>query len=281
MKEKKAMVEPTHQSLSIAEQCRLIGISRSTIYYKRRKEREENVKMMDRIDELHTEYITWGSRKIRDRLRLEGWQVNRKRVQRLMELMEIQVVYPKPKLTRAHPQHLVYPYLLRNLEIERPNQVWCADVTYIRLKHGFAYLVAIMDWYSKKILSWQLSNTADRHFCVEALERALRRFERPEISNTDQGAQFTSPEFIALLKDSGIKVSMDAKGRALDNIAIERFWRTLKQDEVYLRDYESLAEARSYMGSFIRQYNGERPHESLGGITPEMAYQGKEIRVAA
>jgi putative transposase len=281
VKEKKAMVEPAHQSLSIAEQCRLIGISRSTIYYKKRHERKENLNLMERIDKLHTDFITWGSRKIRDRLRMEGWKVNRKRVQRLMELMEIQVVYPKPKLTRANPQHPVYQYLLRNLEIERPNQVWCADITYIRLKHGFAYLVAIMDWYSKKILSWQLSNTADRHFCVQALERALRRYERPEISNTDQGAQFTSPEYIGLLKDSGIKISMDAKGRALDNIAIERFWRTLKQDEVYLRDYESLAEARSSIEEFIHHYNQERPHASLGGETPEMAYQGRELRASA
>jgi putative transposase len=169
---------------------------------------------MDRIDELHTENITWGSRKIRDRLRIEGWKVNRKRIQRLMQVMEIQVVYPKPKLSRPHPEHSVYPYLLRGLRIDRPNQVWCADVTYVRLKHGFTYLVSIMDWYSKRILSWQLSNTADRHFCVQALERALRTHNRPEIMNTDQGAQFTSPEFISVLKDAGIEISMDAKGRA-------------------------------------------------------------------
>lgn len=271
------MIEPAHQSLSIAEQCRLIGISRSTIYYKRRQERKKNLELMDRIDEIHTEYITWGSRKIRDRLHMEGWNVNRKRVKRLMDLMEIQVVYPKPKLSRPHPQHPVYPYLLRGLRIERPNQVWSADVTYVRLRHGFAYLVAIIDWYSKKILSWQLSNTADRHFCVQTLERALRRHGRPEISNTDQGAQFTSPQYIGILKDSGIKISMDAKGRAIDNIAIERFWRTLKQDEIYLRDYESLQEARKAIGSFILQYNQERPHETLGGRTPEMAYREKEL----
>jgi len=274
------MVDPQHPQLSVAEQCRLLGLSRSTFYYEAMGEREENLALMSRIDELHTENITWGSRMLRDRLRLEGWKVSRKRIQRLMRLMELQVVYSKPKLTRPHPTHPVYPYLLRGLTIDRPNQVWCADITFIRLRHGFVYLVAIMDWYSKRVLTWQLSNTADRHFCVAALERALRRHKKPEIFNTDQGAQFTSPDFTGVLKDAEVRISMDAKGRALDNIAIERFWRTLKQDEVYLRDYESLAEARHYIGEFIRRYNEERPHSSIGGQTPLAVYYNR-TRVAA
>jgi putative transposase len=213
---------------------------------------------------------------IRDKLRLEGFKVNRKRVQRLMRLMELQVVYSMPKLTRPHPHHRVYPYLLRGLKMQRPDQVWCADITFIRLRHDFAYLVAIMDWYSKRILTWELSNTADRHFCVATLERALRRHGNPGIFNTDQGSQFTSPDFTAVLKDAGVRISMDAKGRALDNVAIERFWRTLKQEEVYLRDYEDLAQARSCIGEFIEEYNQQRPHSGVGGRTPLMAYEDDE-----
>ena len=275
------MVDPEHPQLSVAEQCRLLGVPRSTFYYEAEGEREKNLQLMTRIDELHTDNITWGSRLLRDRLRLEGWKVNRKRIQRLMRLMQLQVVYPKPKLTRPHPSHPVYPYLLRGLTIDRPNQVWCADITFIRLRHGFVYLVAIMDWHSKRVLTWELSNTADRHFCVAALERALRRHGKPEIFNTDQGAQFTSPDFTGVLKDAEVRISMDAKGRALDNIAIERFWRTLKQDEVYLRDYENLSEARHYIGQYIRKYNEERPHSSIGGRTPQEVYSNNRTRVAA
>lgn len=275
------MVEPEHPQLTIAEQCRLLDLPRSTFYYGANRERENNLELMTPIDEFHTDNITWGSRLLRDRLVVEGWQVNRKRIQRLMRLMQLQVACPKPTLTRPHPSHPAYPYLLRGLTIDRPNQVWCTDITFIRLRHGFAYLVPIMDSYSYRVLTWELSNIADRHSCVAALERALRRQEKPEIFNTEQDAQFTSPDFTGVLRDTGVRISMDAKGITLDNIAIERFWRTLKQDEVYLRDYESLPEARHYIGEYIRKYNEEQSRSSIGERTPQEVYCNIGTRVAA
>ena len=258
--------------LSISEQCRLMGIARSTYYYKPRGESEENLEIMKRIDELYMDNPTWGSRQMRDRLNLEGKRVNRKRIQRLMRLMGIEALYPKRNLSRPHPDHKVYPYLLRGLAIDKPNLVWCADITYIRLRHGFAYLVAIMDWYSRKVLSWELSNTMDAHFCVSALERAMYEYGRPEIFNTDQGSQFTSEMFTGILKENNISISMDGKGRALDNVVVERFWRSLKYDEIYLKDYNNMQECREGIATYIRKYNNFRPHSSLGGVTPDMVY---------
>jgi putative transposase len=269
------MVEKSNSPLTISEKCDLLELPRSSYYYKSCGETDKNIELMKLIDEIHTDHITWGSRKIRDFLRNEGHKVNRKRIQRLMNKMQIQVLYPKRNLSRANKNHKVYPYLLRNLSIDHPNHVWCTDITYIRLDHGFTYLVAVMDWYSKKILSWELSNTVDRFFCISSLEEALEKYPNPEIFNTDQGSQFTSPDFTKVLKDESIKISMDGKGRALDNISIERFWRTLKQDEIYLHEYRSMQEARDRINKFIDEYNSIRPHQSLNGKTPDMVYYGE------
>jgi putative transposase len=229
---------------------------------------------MHRIDELYLDNPTWGSREMRDRLRLEhpDRRINRKRIQRLMHLMGIEALYPKKNLSKKNPDHKVYPYLLRGLDINRSDLVWCTDITYIRLQHGFVYLVAILDWHSRKVLSWRLSNTLDAHFCIDALDEAFRKYGKPDIFNTDQGSQFTSAAFVGKLEKNEIKVSMDGKGRCLDNVVVERFWRTLKQDEVYLKDYKNMKECQSGIDGFIQKYNSFRPHSSLGGITPDMAY---------
>ena len=273
------MVQKNNSPLTVSKKCELLELPRSSYYYMGRGETDKNIKLMKLIDEIHTDHITWGSRKIRDFLRNEGHKVNRKRIQRLMNKMQIQVLYPKRNLSRANQNHKVYPYLLRNLSIDHPNHVWCTDITYIRLDHGFTYLVAVMDWYSKKILSWELSNTVDRFFCISSLEESLDKYPNPEIFNTDQGSQFTSPDFTQVLKDERIKISMDGKGRALDNISIERFWRTLKQDEIYLHEYRNMQEARDRINKFINEYNSIRPHQSLNGKTPDMVYYG-ELRQA-
>lgn len=275
------MIEPDHERLSIREQCMLLGVNRSTLYYRPQKVDRDTDRLMKRIDELHTAHITWGSRKIRDALRLEGWTVNRKRVQRLMRLMRLRVVFPHTYHRRLPPEHEVYPYLLRGVVIERPNQVWSIDTTYIRLEDGFVYLTAIIDWFSRKVLSWDVSVTLDKSSAIEVLERALRRYGSPEIFNSDQGVQFTSPAFLQPLKDAGVKISMDGKGRALDNVIIERFWRTIKYDEVYLNEYRSPAESRKRINEYITMYNGRRPHSSVGGKTPNMAYDGRSAQAAA
>ena len=261
-----------NEHLSISEQCRLLDISRSSYYYEPTGESAVNQAIMRRIDELYTDSPSWGSRKMRDRLILDGRKVNRKRIQRLMRLMGIETLYPKKRLSMPHPEHRIYPYLLKGLVIDRPNQVWCTDITYIRLRHGFVYLVAVLDWYSRKVLSWELSTTLDSHFCLSALDNAIRRFGTPEIFNTDQGCQFTSDAFVGKLESAGIRVSMDGKGRATDNIIVERFWRSLKYDEVYLKEYDSVVECRENLRRYIDKYNNFRPHESLGGYTPSMAY---------
>ena len=275
------MIEADHDQLSVRQQCDLLGLNRATLYYRPQREDEEVLTLMRRVDELHTGHITWGSRKIRDALRLEGYAVNRKRVQRLMRRLGLRVVFPQASHQRLPPDHEVYPYLLRGVAITRANQVWSIDLTYIRLADGFVYLTAIIDWYSRKILAWDLSLTMDKSSAIEVLGRAMRRYGTPEIFNSDQGVQFTSPAFLQPLKDAGVKISMDGKGRALDNVFIERFWRTLKYDEVYLNDYESPAQARGCIASFIEMYNGHRPHASLDGITPNMAYNNSGAQAAA
>jgi putative transposase len=258
--------------ISISEQCRTLNISRSLYYYEPVGETDENITIMRRIDELYTDNPAWGSRKMRDRLILEGNKVNRKRIQRLMRLMGIEAIYPKKNLSRSNPEHRIYPYLLRNMSIDCPNQVWCTDITYIRLQHGFVYLVAILDWYSRKVLSWELSTALDSHFCISALEKAMYHYGKPEIFNTDQGCQFTSDTFTEKLLSAGIRISMDGKGRASDNIIIERFWRSLKYEEVYLKEYESVIECRENVRVYMDKYNNFRPHASLDGLTPSMTY---------
>ena len=224
------------------------------------------------IDEQFLKTPTWGSRSMRNHLRRLGYKVNRKRVQRLMRIMGLEPIYPKPRTSRPHPDHKVYPYLLRDLTIDRPNHVWTADITYIPMRRGFMYLVAVMDWYSRKILSFRVSNTLESEFCIEALEEALRRYGRPEIFNTDQGSQFTSRGFVGVLESHGIQVSMDGRGRVQDNIFIERLWWTLKYHYIYLHAFDSGSELRQGLRQWVDFYNQERPHQALDNLTPDEVY---------
>ncbi len=275
------MIEPD-QRLPVQEQCRLLSLSRSGYYYQPKLETELNLRLLRRIDEINVENPTWGSRMLRDRLALEGDVVNRKRIKRLMAILRIKVIYPARNLSKRNQEHKVYPYLLKGLVIDQPNQVWSTDITYIRLRRGWTYLVAVLDWSTRAVLSWRLSNTCDRFFCIEAVEEALRVYGTPEIFNTDQGATFTSPDFTKVLVDAGAKLSMDGKGRALDNIITERFWRTLKYDEVYLRDYGSMLEAKVCLGQFIHKYNTQRPHSACAGQPPLTTYTSSfEVKVPA
>jgi len=270
------------EKLSIQQQCRLLSLSRSGYYYLPSQETELNLRLLRRIDEINVEEPTWGSRMLRDKLALEGDLVNRKRIKRLMAILRIKVIYPARNLSKRNQEHKVYPYLLRGLAITRPNQVWSTDITYIRLRRGWVYLVAVLDWATRAVLSWRLSNTCDRFFCIEALEEALRVYGVPEIFNTDQGATFTSPDFTKPLLDLDVKISMDGKGRALDNIITERFWRTLKYDEVYLKDYTSVVEAKDSLSKFIYKYNTQRPHTACAGQPPLTTYTSSfEVKVPA
>jgi len=268
------MIDREHK-LSIMRQCQLLNLSRSTVYYAGGGVSEEDLALMRRIDEMHLERPFYGSRRMRDWLEQEGWSVNRKKVQRLMRQMGIVALYPKRKTSQPGKGHKVFPYLLRGLDVARPNQVWCADVTYVPMARGFLYLVAIMDWYSRKVLSWRLSNTLDADSCVEALEEALITYGTPEIFNTDQGCQFTSEAFTGVLKRANVAISMDGKGRWLDNVFVERLWRSLKYEEIYLRAYDSVTEARHGIGWYFRLYNSERRHQGLDRQTPDQAYAGE------
>ncbi len=266
------MVDPEHGPLSITRQCRLVSIARSSFYYEGHGESPLNLRLMRLIDEQFLQTPFYGSRQMRRWLRRQGYTVSRKRVRRLMRLLGLQAILQRPRTSQPHPEHRIYPYLLRDLEITRPNHVWCADVTYIPLQRGFLYLVAVMDWASRKLLSWRLSNTLDTSFCVEALQEALERYGPPEIFNTDQGSQFTSVDFTDALKEAGIRISMDGKGRWMDNVFIERLWRSLKYEQVYLSEYATGSEARAGIGWWMDFYNECRPHSSLQDRTPEEAY---------
>jgi len=252
-------------------QCDLLGVNRAGLYYQSAGESEENLMLMRLIDEQYTRRPIYGSRRLVAWLRGQGHGVNRKRVARLMELMGIQAIYPKPRLSQPGEGHKIYPYLLEGVEVTRANQVWSTDITYIRMDGGFVYLVAVMDWFSRFVLSWALSVTMEVGFCMEALQRAFRR-GRPEIFNSDQGSQFTSDQFTGALQARGIAVSMDGRGRCFDNIFIERLWRSLKYEEVYLRDYTLVPEARAGIGNWFQFYNHERLHQSLGYRTPAGLY---------
>ena len=267
-------------ALSLRHQCRLLKVNRSSLYYEASEESTEELSVMSQIDKLHLKYPFYGSRKISHVLRQSGAIVNRKRVQRLMRKMGVESVAPKPNTSKPAPEHVKYPYLLRNLRIETVNRVWAADITYIPMAHGFGYLVAIIDWYSRRVLAWRLSNTMDSRFCVEALEEALERFGQPQIFNTDQGAQFTATAFTEVLLSRGILVSMDGRGRWMDNVFIERVWRSLKYEEVYLHAYSDLNEARRGIGVYFAFYNTERPHQSLGNQPPAIFYD-QQMREAA
>ena len=267
------MIEPKHKALSISRQCELIGLPRSSFYRELAGESGDNLELMRLIDEEYTRHPFYGTRKIRDYLRRQGHKINRKRVQRLMRLMGIQSVAPKPRTSRPNKEHKVYPYLLGGIEINHSNQVWCSDITYIRLRGGFVYLTAVMDWYSRKVLSWEVSVTMDDSFCVSALERAIRLYGTPEIFNTDQGSQYTGAAFTGVLKEHGIQISMDGKGRATDNIMVERLWRSVKYEEVYLKEYATVTELVANLKRYFYFYNAERPHDSLGTRTPDEFYQ--------
>ena len=260
--------------MPVTKQCGLLQLSRSSVYYKAVGLSEDEWALMRRIDEIHLRLPYYGSRRIRDQLQRQGYEVNRKKVQRLMHLMGICALYPKRRTSLPGRGHRIYPYLLRGLSIERPNQVWCADICYIPMARGFLHLVAVMDWYSRKVLSWRLSNTLDTDFCVQALEEALRCYGTPEIFNTDQGAQFTSDAFTQVLKDAGVRISMDGKGRWIDNVFIERLWRSVKYEEVYLKAYETVVEATQGIGDYFDLYNEQRPHQALARHTPNEVYEG-------
>ncbi|HSD97515.1 MAG TPA: IS3 family transposase [Sulfuricaulis sp.] len=276
--DRRPLVDPGHGHISIRRQCELLGVSRASLYYEPVGESEENLALMRLIDEQYTRTPFYGSRRMTAWLQAQGHEVNRKRVSRLMALMGIEAVYPKPRLSQPGEGHKIYPYLLEGVEVKRVNQVWSTDITYIRMAHGFAYLVAVMDWFSRFVLSWSLSVTMELDFCLEALKQSLRR-GRPEIFNSDQGAQFTSEKFTGELEARGVAVSMDGRGRCLDNIFIERLWRSLKYEEVYLKDYSLVTEARAGIDRYFRFYNYERPHQSLNYRTPAALYKaGHECR---
>jgi putative transposase len=266
---------------SVRRQCELLGLSRSGFYYEPVEVSEEEVALMRRMDQLYTARPFLGSRGLVYALGTEGLVVNRKRVQRLMRVMGLQAMVPGPHTSRPHPENPVYPYLLRNLAIVRPDQVWATDITYVPLPHGWAYLVAIMDWFSRAVLSWRLSNSMTTDFCIEALEEALRNYGSPDIFNSDQGAQFTDGDFTGVLKRADVHISMDGKGRCMDNIFIERLWRSVKYEDIYLKAYETVAEAREGIGRWMRYYNFERPHASLGAQTPMSVYRQRTVGAAA
>lgn len=279
MKMRRALIV-AGDGMSMRRQCELLSVNRSSVYYEPLEPDAEELSIMRRMDELHLKYPFFGSRMMTRMLKAEGTWINRKRVQRLMRLMGLESVAPKPATSQAAAQHPLYPYLLRGLSITHVNQVWAADITYIPMARGFAYLVAIIDWYSRRVLAWRLSNTLQSGFCVEALEQALRRFGKPQIFNTDQGSQFTSEQFTRPLLERGIQISMDGKGRCIDNVFVERLWRSLKYEEVYLNPYDSLADAREGIGGYFGFFNDRRPHSSLGGQTPA-AFYDSALRLVA
>jgi putative transposase len=265
------MINRDHK-LSVTQQCRILGLARSTAYHQPSPVSEADLLLMRLIDELHLEHPFAGSRMLRDMLRSTGWKIGRKRVATLMAKMGIAALYRKPNTSRKHPAHLVYPYLLRGMNIDRSNQVWAADITYIPMKRGFVYLFAVIDWASRRVLSWRLSNTLTADFCCEAAQEAINRYGKPDIFNTDQGSQFTGQEFTNLLTDNGIRISMDGKGCWRDNVFVERLWRSVKYEEVYLHAYDSVSAARQGMERYFRFYNQRRPHTALDGKTPDKVY---------
>ncbi len=268
------MIDVGHPELSVGRQCELLGLSRSSLYYEAAPESAENLRLMRLLDEEYTAHPFYGSQRLTEWLIKQGEDVNRKRVQRLLRLMGVVAIYPKPKLNAAGAGRRIYPYLLRNVSIERVNQVWSTDITYVPLTTGFMYLAAIIDWSSRYVITWRLSNTLDGSFCLDMLEEALRQ-GRPEVFNTDQGVQFTSQAWIGLVESAGVAVSMDGRGRCLDNVFVERLWRSVKYEDIYLHGYEGVPELRTGLGRYFPFYNEERPHQSLEYQTPKEVYQAR------
>lgn len=275
---RRSLLEPDHATISLRRQCDLLGLPRSTAYYAPIPESVENLTLMRQIDAVYLGDPSYGSRSITAVLANSGWGVNRKRVQRLMRLMGIAGITPKRNLSKPHPGHRVFAYLLRNVAITHPDQVWSTDITYVPLRGGFVYLTAVMDWYSRYVLSWKLSNRLEGTFCLEALDEALGRGQ-PEVFNTDQGTQFTSEAFVTRLLSRSVAVSMDGRGRALDNVFIERLWKSVKYQEIYLRDYATVADVEEGLRLYFEKYNHERPHQSLDNLTPAKVYEwGAAVR---
>ncbi|EHW1956628.1 TPA: IS3-like element ISKpn11 family transposase [Klebsiella quasipneumoniae subsp. quasipneumoniae] len=268
---RKEMIDRTHK-LSVARQARLLGFSRGSVYYSPRQVSDGDLDLMRRIDELHLDYPFAGSRMLQGLLRGEGTEVGRLHVATLMKKMGIEAIYRRPNTSKPAPGHKIYPYLLRKLAVTRPNQVWAMDITYVPMARGFVYLCAVVDWFSRRVLSWRLSITMEADFCIEAVEDALARYGKPEIFNTDQGSQFTSIDFTAVLKKAEIAISMDGKGAWRDNVFVERLWRSIKYEEVYLHAYKTVSEARAGIGRYLAFYNSRRPHSSLDRQTPDQAY---------
>jgi len=275
------MLEPKTSKLSLSRQCRLLSISRSSVYYKPSGVETGDLELMGLIDDQYLKTPFYGSRSMTHHLKRQGYPVNRKRIQRLMRQMGLEAIYPKPRTSRKYPGHKVYPYRLRDLSIGRPNQVWAADITYIPMNQGFMFLVVVMDWHSRKVLSWRLSNTLEGEFCVAALQEAITCHGTPEIFNTDQGAQFTSQAFTTVLEAQSIAVSMDGRGRVQDNIFIERLWWTLKYQYLYLRSFESALELRKGLTEWFVFYNSHRPHQTLDGLTPDEVYYAQPMLAEA
>jgi putative transposase len=274
LEEKRRLIVPDHNALSIVRQCELLGLNRSNWYYRPRGISQQDLEIMRLLDEQYTRTPFFGVRRMKIWLAEQGQLVNHKRIRRLMQFMGIEAIYPKPKLSQRNDDHKIYPYLLRNLAIDRSDQVWASDITYIRMRRGFVYLVAIMDWFSRYVLSWSISVTMDVYFCLEALEKALAA-SQPEIFNTDQGSQFTSREFTGRLSKADVRISMDGKGRAFDNIFIERLWRSVKYEEIYLKEYPDVPACIQGLRDYFRFYNQERPHQALGYRTPVQVYLGR------
>lgn len=268
------MIELTHPRISTARQCRLLGLPRSTYYHRPEPIPADDLALMRLVDEAYLAHPYFGSRQMARWFRRQGYDVNRKRVQRLMRLMKIEAIYQKPNLSRANPAHRIYPYLLRKLKVDRPNQCWATDITYVPIQGGHIYLCAVIDWYSRAVLAWELSNTIDASFCVRAVQRAIDQYGAPEIFNTDQGSQFTSDAFTRPLLALGVQLSMDGKGRCLDNVFVERLWRTVKYEEIYLKSYHSLVDAHTNLAAYFRFYNERRPHSAFGDATPAETYRG-------
>jgi putative transposase len=266
------MIERDHPKVSVRRQCDLLELPRSTAYYRPAGESPENLELMRQIDEIYTKCPFYGTRQMTRALKRAGAAVNRKRISRLMKLMGLEAQCPKPNLSKPAPGHKVYPYLMKNRVVDGPGQAWCVDITYIRLEGGFVYLVAILDWHSRMVLGWALSNSMDVAFCLQALEQAVSKYGPPGLMNTDQGSQFTSEPWIGKLEGLGIEISMDGKGRALDNVFVERLWRTVKYEEVYRREYVDVADARHHLAAYFEFYNHNRPHSALAGRTPAEAH---------
>jgi len=275
------MIEPEHPKLSITKQCKLLGINRSSYYYKPVPLSEKDLMLMRVMDTLYIKDPTFGTRRMAAALRRKGFSVGRRHVRTLMRLMGLFAIYQRPRTTIPNKSHKVYPYLLRGLDVTHPNQVWSSDITYIPMSKGFMYLVVVMDWHSRKVLSWRLSNTMEDSFCVDALNSALALYDTPEIFNTDQGSQFTSKRFTEILKNAGVKISMDGKGRWIDNVFVERLWRSLKYEKIYINAYETPRELRRGIAEWFEYFNSDRPHQSLDDRTPDEVYYGYQSETMA